>query len=360
MRETYTKAKQFLEQYERPLSAVALVFGFVMDSLTLSRIDLVSNQLVLFTYLCIVGFCIVILALRETRVAGHPLLSWAVAIAPFVMQAVFGGLFSALVVFYFRSASLSASWPFILFLVGMLIGNETFRARYERTVFRVSIFFVAILSFSVLIVPVFLHSMGAIPFLLSVVLSIILVYCFVLLLTFFAPEQVYEVRHFLIQSIGVITVVFMIAYATNIIPPVPLALKDSAVAHSVFRSDRSYTLSIEPRSLADRLRLSEVYHRMPGEPVYVWTSVFAPTELSTAIVHNWQYRDGYSWKTASKIAFPITGGSDGGYRGYSMKESLVPGIWRVSVETSRGQVIGRVRFTVVDSVSPVGQRVVEK
>ncbi|MCR4274674.1 MAG: DUF2914 domain-containing protein [Candidatus Campbellbacteria bacterium] len=360
MRETFHRVKDYLERHERPLSAVALVFGFVMDSLTLSRIDLLSNQLVLFIYLCIVGFCIIILALQETRIAGHPVLLWAVTIAPLIMQIVFGGLFSALVVFYSRSASFSASWPFILFLIGMLIGNETFRARYERMVFRVSIFFIALLSFSVLIVPVVLHSIGVLPFLLSVSVSIILVYCFILLLTFFSREHVYEVRHVLMQSIGIITIVYMIAYITNIIPPVPLALKDFAVAHSVVRVDDGYRLSVEPHSLSDYFQLSEIYHRTPGEPVYIWTSVFAPTKLSTAIVHNWQYKEGNSWKTASRISFPITGGSDGGYRGYSMKENLGAGAWRVSVETSRGQVIGRVRFDIVDVGATQPQQLIEK
>ncbi|QQR82192.1 DUF2914 domain-containing protein [Candidatus Campbellbacteria bacterium] len=360
MRETFHKVKNYLEQHERPLSAVALVFGFIMDSLTLSRIDLLSNQLVLFVYLCIVGFCIIVLALQEARVAQHKVLQWAVTVAPLTMQVVFGGLFSALVVFYFRSASFSASWPFMLFLVGMLIGNETFRARYERMVFRVSIFFIALLSFSVLLVPVILHSIGVFQFLVSVCISIILVYCFIILLTFFSREHVYEVRHVLMQSIGMVTIVYMIAYATNIIPPVPLALKDFSVAHSVVRVDDGYRLSVEPHTLSDYIRLSEIYHRTPAEPVYVWTSVFAPTKLSTAIVHNWQYKEGNTWKTMSSVSFPITGGSDGGYRGYSMKENLQAGSWRVSVETARGQVIGRVRFDIVDVGTTEAQTLIEK
>ena len=132
------------------------------------------------------------------------------------------------------------------------------------------------------------------------------------------------------------------------------------MAHSVVRVDDGYRLSVEPHSLTDYFQLSATYHRTPGEPVYRWTSVFAPTKLSTAIVHNWQYKEGSSWKTVSTISFPIVGGSDGGYRGYSMKENLETGSWRVSVETARGQVIGRVRFDIVDVGATQSQQLIEK
>ncbi|MFM2357617.1 MAG: hypothetical protein RJA61_354 [Candidatus Parcubacteria bacterium] len=85
--------------------------------------------------------------------------------------------------------------------------------------------------------------------------------------------------------------------------------------------------------------------------MYVFSAVFAPTRLNTNIVHKWQYFD-YTinrWATASTIEFPIVGGEDGGYRGYSTKSSLTEGDWRVNIETRQGQVIGRVKFRVIYS-----------
>ncbi len=66
------------------------------------------------------------------------------------------------------------------------------------------------------------------------------------------------------------------------------------------------------------------------------------------MVHRWQYYDDEtrSWVTASALSFSIHGGRSDGYRGYSVKRSLTEGKWRVSVETVRGQVLGRIPFTI--------------
>ena len=85
-----------------------------------------------------------------------------------------------------------------------------------------------------------------------------------------------------------------------------------------------------------------------GDPLYFYSAVFAPTKLKTTIVHRWQYFDRVreEWVTASDIPFPISGGRGEGYRGYSMKTALFPGLWRVQVMTERGAVIGRFRFEI--------------
>ena len=42
----------------------------------------------------------------------------------------------------------------------------------------------------------------------------------------------------------------------------------------------------------------------------------------------------------------IAGGREGGYRGYTIKQRVMPGDWRVDVETPEGRIIGRVSFRV--------------
>ena len=46
------------------------------------------------------------------------------------------------------------------------------------------------------------------------------------------------------------------------------------------------------------------------------------------------------------IPIAIAGGRDKGYRGYTFKQRVMPGEWRVDVETAEGRVIGRVSFRV--------------
>lgn len=352
MRARIEQAKIFFETHERMLSGGALLFGFIVDSLTLRRIDLLAENIAIISYLSVAALSIILLAHRERGYEKSKILSWGVAVAPLALQIVFGALFSAFVVFYSRSASLSASWPLIGFLALILLGNETFRKRYEKFVFHAGIFFVALLSYALLFVPILVRSIGVVPFLLSIVLSLVLFAVFILMVRVIAPREVAATTPVLSRLIPGIAILFIVAYLTGLMPPAPLSLSDSAVAHALSKSGESYELSVEPRSLRDRLVLSEEYHRSFGEDVYVWTSVFAPTKLSTSIVHVWQYKEGGEWKTTNEVTFPITGGRSEGYRGYSLKENILPGEWRVSVETEDNLVIGRVRFDVVDAKEP--------
>ncbi len=83
--------------------------------------------------------------------------------------------------------------------------------------------------------------------------------------------------------------------------------------------------------------------------------MFAPAKFSTTILHEWELYDEKtaSWVKTATFGFPITGGRDGGYRGYSLRDSVESGEWRVNVKTGNGLIIGRVAFTVEDAPAPV-------
>jgi hypothetical protein len=137
-------------------------------------------------------------------------------------------------------------------------------------------------------------------------------------------------------------------YFTNIIPPIPLAIRDAGVYHSVQRSGSGYVVADEKESIWQKIIPGNTVHIVPGQPVYVFTSIFAPTELSASIVHHWQYYDTNqnSWVTSGRLSYRLAGGRQEGYRGYSQKSSLRPGGWRVDVETERGQILGRITFDI--------------
>jgi hypothetical protein len=69
------------------------------------------------------------------------------------------------------------------------------------------------------------------------------------------------------------------------------------------------------------------------------------------VLHRWQrYDDAQrAWVTETEVRFPIYGGRDGGFRGYSEKLFVPAGKWRVDVITPYGGLIGRISFTVVDA-----------
>jgi hypothetical protein len=97
-----------------------------------------------------------------------------------------------------------------------------------------------------------------------------------------------------------------------------------------------------------------VFHRVGGGPVFCYAAVYAPAKISTTIYHRWEYYDAEkgAWVYHARIPYAISGGRLGGYRGYTQIESVRDGRWRCSVETERGQAVGRDVFRVVTGSKP--------
>ena len=58
------------------------------------------------------------------------------------------------------------------------------------------------------------------------------------------------------------------------------------------------------------------------------------------------YHENNKWKLESTLSYSIIGGRDGGYRGYSYKNSLKEGEWKVQVVNERGQILGQRKFKI--------------
>ncbi len=348
--EYFTKEKiiELYERYERQVTSAGFVFGFVMDNLTLRRIDLLIENIVLITYVAVAGASIVIYNLWEYGRLRGRVADVVAPWLPLVMQIAFGALFSGYVVFYSRSGSLVASWPFLFLLAFLLVGNEFFRKRYQQLVFQISIFYIAIFTFTIFFLPVVFRTLGPVVFIASGLLSLALIAGFLYVFMHAMPARMQQYRRLLAASIGGIYAAINILYFTNVIPPIPLSLKDAGAYHSVTRVADGYSAMGEDAPWYAFLRPYEIVHTTGEESIYFYSAVFAPTRLSTVIVHEWQYFDERAkrWTTRSRISFPIVGGRDGGYRGYTLKTAPEPGRWRVNVETNRGQLLGRQTFRV--------------
>jgi hypothetical protein len=90
------------------------------------------------------------------------------------------------------------------------------------------------------------------------------------------------------------------------------------------------------------------FSRYSNKPVYVFTSIFAPTDLKKKIYHQWKWYniELETWENLDKIGFEITGGRDKGYRGYSYKTNVKDGEWKVEVITDEDLVLGVVDFNI--------------
>ncbi len=334
----------------------AFFAGFLLDSFTLRRIDLFYENLVLIIHLLISGLVIFILNTQEKEVFRKIIPQKITNLLPLVMQFSFGALFSAFFIFYSRSASFSASWPFILFLVSLMVANEIFSRGYRRFIFQLSIYFIILFSYSIFAVPVLIGEMGAIIFVFSGIVSILLFLLFVYLLSFVIKDKLITHRRLLIFVILSIYLLFNFLYFTNIIPPIPLSLKESGIYHKIERiNSEKYNVLFEPAPWYFFYKnFNPVFHRVSGSTVYSYSAVFAPTKIDTKIYHLWEYFDEQKedWVATDRLGFVITGGRDGGYRGYTTKKNIIPGRWRVSVITERNQILGYTKFKIKEIELP--------
>lgn len=331
----------------------SIIVGFIVDTLTLNRADQVFDNVILLTYIILASFSI----LSMYTDVGYVRSRWYARIAPFVpiifLYAI-GGLFSGLVVLYSKSGSLIASFPFMIVLIVLFLGNEFFYKKYPRLMFQAIIFYIALFSYCILITPVLLRMIGIGPFMLGTGISLLLMFGFIKLLEQFARDDFQSYKKKLKLSIICVSSVFAFLYVTNIIPPIPLSLKDISVHHLVSKqTDGSYITIDETTPWYARDWIGETIHITPGEPVYVFSSIFAPTRLNTTVSHQWAYFDENTnrWINRASIPIKITGGRDQGYRGYSYSSNVFPGAWRVDVRTDEGKLIGRVRFSIKPTVT---------
>lgn len=340
-----------VQKYERHLSALAMVGGFVTDNIFFSRIDLSQTQALFALYAAVCFISIPSLHSLETRRArrGAALPAWRF-VFPLATQFALGGFWSAFVIFYGRSAVLGASWPFMLLVVLAFIGNEYFYRHHGRLVFTSILFFFALYSLMIFEMPVYTGAMGTWTFLLSGLVAVGIFALFTMLLRIVARERfLADVRRIRVGAF-VILVLMNVFYFTNILPPLPLSAPATGIYHAVWRVQGAYLATSETAGeswLARYLGFAPTIHVVRGESLFAYASVFAPTALATTVVHRWERYDEAAgqWVQKATIAYPIIGGRDGGYRGYSDMPISEMGKWRVSVETSDGRVIARLPFT---------------
>jgi hypothetical protein len=338
------------------MPAVFFLSGVTYDTLTLTRIDRLQDNLILLVYLSLLGALIVLtgrvgVELEKTAGHEHPsrlvrLLVRARPYYPMAVQFLLGGLFSAYAVFYSKSATLTRTGIFLGVLVLLLVGNEFLRDRLSSLRLLVALYALACFSFFTFFLPVMIGMMGTWVFLLGAILSGVVTLRVVHLIYQGNPErsqkEAVRVGGPALALIGLLTGFYFL----NWIPPVPLSMKFGGMYREVEKQNDHFVLSYD-REWYQVWKRSQ--NPFPAhEPIYCFTAVFAPVALDTTVYHHWYYRanSSRSFAHADRIPIKIAGGREGGYRAYTFKQRLDPGDWRVEVETEDGRVIGRVSVLV--------------
>jgi hypothetical protein len=344
----------WIPRYERQLSALGMVAGFVTDNYMFRRIDLPNTQLIFIVYLTVAAVTILFLHILNARSDPEkPTPRWR-SFIPLVTQFALGGLWSGFLIFYTRSAVLLESWPFLVVLAAIFIGNEVFKRYYERLVFTSTLFFFGLFSYAIVTVPIFTHTVGLFTFLLSGFVAIAIFLGFLELLAKFGRESFEPSKWKIGIGAAAVYVLINIFWFTNILPPLPIALARAGVYNSVRHVGDHYIGTGAPEPWYDKLFSTQVVHVTPGQPVYVYSAIFAPVRFSERVVHSWQHYNmkRKRWIAVSNVSYTINGGRDGGYRGYTIKRNAQAGDWRVDIRLAGGHLLGRVRFRV-DQAPPV-------
>ncbi len=335
------------------MPALAFIAGFGWDSITLGRVVLVLDLWILAGYYLGAG---VVLALLSRQI----LPPWRLRLR-LLVQFFFGGLFSALVVLYFKSSGGIVTFCFVILLVLLLVANEFLEKRYESHQLSWTLFTICGIMLLNFLLPHLFHSVHPGWFFLSTFIGLAAVIGLRRLLA----AEIKEVhlpgnRTFCYRDNWLDMVPAMIAatlliilYIAHLIPPVPLVLKEQVLCHDLQRQGDQYSCQQEVPGFFNRLGLRQQrVHYTDAEKIYCLVAVFAPSRVTVDLEQRWWWWDEVKnvWQGRGTVALPMTGGRKQGWRTYSfIRQSVEPGKWKVETAVQGGAVLGYKRFVLLEA-----------
>lgn len=334
---------------------IAFLLGFITDFILLNRVDDTFDNIVLLTYVSLATFSIIGFYLGVAEKVPERLARFLNTAAPILMQYSFGGLLAGMLIFYGRSGDLLVSAPFLILILAVIVANELVKKRSDRLIYNLAVYYTGVFSYLVLVLPVLIGEMGSIIFLGSGLLSLLVIVLLIKVLSYIIPQYLILEKRMIIFCIGSIYVLINSFYFLNIIPPIPLSLNELSIYQQVEKTaSGGYRIVKENMPWwRDIMPTKDVFSPISGEGAYCFARVYAPTRLTTEIVHRWEYKDeNDKWQTHFVQSYRVTGENKNGYRGFTVVSNIRNGTWRCGVETTRGQVLGRKTFTVDMSRQP--------
>tara|TARA_R110000868_G_scaffold189802_1_gene433390 strand:+ start:1841 stop:2956 length:1116 start_codon:yes stop_codon:yes gene_type:complete len=356
--------RKFIRRHEKYAPIIFFIGGFIFDSFTLGRIDRLYDLIVLCLHMSSLTITLYLYNLADDGKWKNTFLERYEEYFPLAIQFFFGGLSSAYVVYFSRSVSLSKTASFFIILIVLLFANEFLKKRISNKYLQFSVYYFISFTFFAFMIPVFIKEMNTEIFIFSGLISLACTLILIIIIYSISPSTRLEIR--LGKLIGIILSIYIVIntfYFFKLIPPVPLALEDGIVAHNIKLANNNYIVSYETEEWYIFWRKHKLkFIHQPNENVYVFSSVFAPTSLEKSIIHRWEWYNELTqeWEIVEDIGYDITGGRDGGFRGYTYKSNLKSGVWKVEVLTEEELVLGVIDFEIVTSSSMIPKKIVSK
>ncbi len=346
----------FVKKFEPQITAVrrflpafAFFCGFTWDSVTMGRVVSFFDLLVLTAYYFGAGLILVLLV-REIKPQWQYWLT-------LLIQFFFGGLFSALVVFYFKSSASGYTFVVVVGLVVLLIANEFLAEKYQSRTLSWTLFAGCGTMYLNFLIPHIVHSIKPVWFYLSCLTSLALVFGIrhfanapqrqLMLLGRKKVEYRSDLRQ--LAPATAVILLLIVFYRLQIIPPVPLVLKENYICQDLSTENGSYQCQVEKQPFWRALGIgNDVVHFKEGDKIYNLSAVFAPKKVRVDLEQRWWLRDDKSgkWLPRGVVPLPMVGGRKEGWRTYSyIRAALRPGRWKVETAIQDGAVLAGYHFT---------------
>lgn len=330
-------------------STILFLLGFITDAFLLPEIENPVTKYLGLMYLTTLAFIILAREWVVARNTASKLEQRAYSFLTFGVALFSGSALSFIFIYALRSAALAVSWPLFILLLFVMIANEYISSHNYRFTLDIGVLFVALTFYFIYDVPILFGHVSDTVFFVSIFLSMAVSFAFMWVLKHFSEIAENELGKGYALSIGVPLFVGML-YFLNLMPAVPLSLKSSGIYHYIEKMpDGEYVGKIEPDNRLFAKYRRDTYHMTDADDgIYFFSSVSAPAEVSAPITHVWEYYDERkkAWITSTTVAFNMTGGRHSGYRAFSHKQNVAPGMWRVTVKVDDKRIIGRQRFYI--------------
>jgi len=385
--------------------------GFVWDALTLDRIDRWTDNALLGLYLVMLGLVMVLDHRAQQRRLPALLLKWP-WLYGLAVHFFFGGLFSAYVVYYLKSATMGRTLGFLVLLAGLLVANEFLQRWVRGSFLRLHLFLLCSFSFLLFWIPVATGIMGPIVWVGSAAGAFIATAAVFVAMDVSPssfpttirrlarqirsriqpdaaapanglqaeaqdPPQERDPRLDRIERdpiarlrwqlepavryggaglswLALLGVLLMLDLL-GMIPPVPISVLHTGIYHTVDPGRDRVELAYENPGwwrfwVTDDSRWS----LRPGDRVCHFAPVFAPTGVHPRLYHRWERWDPdsgvWKWTGDRGTWVQAKGGKDKGSPHFTCKRNgLRAGLWRVSVETENQRVVSSHRFELVEA-----------
>lgn len=275
---------------------------------------------------------------EDLKTKGYLRIEKATRWATFCVSFFLGTLLSNTLVYYFRSSDIIQMWPIFLIIIIAIILNEFVYGRVPDLI----LFYIGLTFYIIFNIPILINKVNTYTFFVSILVAVIFTSILTVLL-----QRIYLSRKdfiFLMIFSAFFPFLMLRLYYINYIPAVPLALGDSGFYSKVEKVDLEvgYTYNKEDKGLVqnkkffilnkdhyDLLTLKDIN----GGVMYFYSSIISPANVSADITHVWEKYDTERkiWIKEAEIEYPISGGREDGYRGYSQIANISQGEWRVRV-----------------------------